>query len=263
MSSSELFYFRGVVAYDGTGFQGWQSQKNGQGIQDQILAALKQVSDSEFNRIVGSGRTDSGVHAHQQVFTLRMTRNIPPESLLKAINTKLSQAIRVIELAYCSKDFHPLKNVIKKEYNYFFSTSKTLDPCLSNYVLSYPFPVDLPSIIKAANIFEGEHDFALFSNTGSEVKDTIRSIQVSQIHQIEGRFLPFLPISNEIYQYQVIGKGFLKQMVRNMAGALLMVGRGKLSEDDLTRSVTENVPLPYKYCAPARGLHQMDVKYLD
>ncbi|SDK38761.1 tRNA pseudouridine38-40 synthase [Maridesulfovibrio ferrireducens] len=217
-----------TIAYDGTKFCGWQIQPGVRTVQNELEKAISRITGAPV-RVYGSGRTDSGVHALGQVvhFTLPESRAEVPWQ--RALNAIMPDDVTVLDVAYVDESFHAQFSSIRKTYVYtLWLENKFLFPCRRNYVWGCG-PLDIDALDTAMKYFLGEHDFASFQNVGTPVKNTIRTI------------LEFvrLPGENEHeIKLQVCGTGFLKQMVRNMVGCLVDIGRGK-AEPGFVRSVLE------------------------
>lgn len=241
------------VAYDGTGFCGWQLQPRLRTVQGEIEKAIARITGRQL-RVHGSGRTDSGVHALSQTVHVDIPENRTSVPWQKALNSILPDDISVLESAYVADSFHSRYSALEKTYTYTLWTSREyIIPQRRNYVWSCG-DVDLERMDAAAGYFLGEHDFSAFQNVGTPVKDTVRSIL--KIERTAGIFL------NE-WVYSISGTGFLKQMVRNMIGCLVEIGRGK-AEPDFVRSLIEGKDrTKAPATAPAQGLCLFDVLYSE
>jgi len=235
------------LAYDGGPFHGWQVQpglSTIQGILEQI------VSDIEGKpvHVAGSGRTDAGVHALEQVAAFSIGNPIPPQNLKRAINRLLPPAIRVLAVAETHPDFHPRFDAIAKTYEYRIVRTEVCSPFEWPYVHHHPYPLDEDRMIEIARAFEGEHDFTAFAasdHRDSEGKSKVRTIYSSVLTPSDGRLV-----------YRVRGSGFLKHMVRNIVGTLIQAGRG--DPPDLRRIPDRSGPT-----VPAKGLFLVSVEYGD
>jgi len=233
------------LAYDGGPFHGWQVQPGLptiQGILEQI------VSDIEGKpvHVAGSGRTDAGVHALDQVAAFTLANPIPPENLKRAINRLLPPAIRVLTAAETHPDFHPRFDATAKTYEYRIVRTEVCSPFEWQYVHHHPYPLDEARMIEVARTFEGEHDFTAFAASDArdaEGKSKVRTIYSSVLTATDGRLI-----------YRVRGSGFLKHMVRNLVGTLIEAGRGNLR--DLSA-----LPPRSGATAPAKGLFLIHVEY--
>ncbi len=251
-----------TVQYKGTAYSGFQIQSNDRTIQGEINKALETLSKAKNIKSIGSGRTDAGVHALAQVMKIEIPVLIPPENLHRALNSNLPDDIRVIHAELCSSDFHPIYKAKSKEYNYVFSTSETISPFASELVTHYPHDLNIDRMREGCAVFCGEHDFKNFQCTGTDIESTVRQIISCDVvkYQSSGFLGHLLP---EYYVLEVVGTGFLKQMVRLMMGALWSLGANKISLDELKKSLETGVILERRLgpTAPPQGLYLKEVHY--
>lgn len=249
-----------TIQYKGTNYLGFQVQPNGKTIQGEINSALRVLSKSDEVRSIGSGRTDSGVHALGQVLRIEIPVDIPVASLTKAMNSNLPDDIRVISAEACDLNFHPIFSAKSKEYNYVFSTSDAISPFARELITYFPGHLDIELMKKGCQLFCGEHDFINYQCVGTEIESTVRQILSCDIVRAEssGHWANF---SGEYYIFKVTGTGFLKQMVRLMMGALVSLGKGKITLEDLEKSL--KMPLKNRLgpTAPPEGLYLKEVHY--
>ena len=213
-----------LVAYDGTDFCGWQVQANGRTVQGELERAIEAAFGS-FSRVTGSGRTDAGVHAAGQVcnFALADGIKISPERIADALNAKLPPDVRVLESAAAPEEFDACRSAKKKTYRYSVYFSRRENPLLERYAVRFGVP-DFARMGECARLLEGEHDFTAFSSTGSSVRTTVRTVYSVEVSPWTDKFGGRTP---GVY-IEVCGGGFLYNMVRIMAGAILECGTGKL-----------------------------------
>lgn len=245
-----------LVGYDGTSLSGWQIQKNGITVQGELERAAEKAF-GVFSRVTGSGRTDAGVHAAGQVcnFALSDGVKILPERVADALNTFLPADIRVLQSARAPEDFDACRSAKKKTYRYSVYFSRRENPLLERYAVRRAETPDPARMEECARLLEGEHDFAAFSATGSSVKTTVRTVYSVKITSREGAF------GAQGAYIDVCGGGFLYNMVRIMAGAILDCGGGKLSLSDVRKALeTGNRELLGK-TMPAKGLTLLRVDY--
>ncbi len=238
-----------TVSYDGTAYCGWQLQKNGISVAETLNAAIERVTGEKV-RVVGSGRTDAGVHAEGQVACFRTDAAIPPEKFYKAINAFLPPDVRVLKSERVADDFHPVKNAKKKTYEYSAYFSRTELPLKDRYAIKLDDNVNAAAMEKAAKLLVGEHDFKSFCSTGSSVKTTVRTIYSFDVKR-----------ENENVKFTVTGNGFLYNMVRIMVGTLFEIGKGKLSEKDLSDMLSGGGRSKGGKTVPAKGLCLKSVIY--
>ncbi|MEX1118261.1 MAG: tRNA pseudouridine(38-40) synthase TruA [Terrimicrobiaceae bacterium] len=239
-----------IVAYDGSSFAGWQSQRGGGSIQDALEVAVQAVTGGPV-RVHGSGRTDAGVHAvgqccHIDVTNTRMT----PDNWIHALNTKLPHQIRILSAESVDDGFHARFSATGKMYRYHVYCGAVLPPMEYQRAWLVREPMDLSRVKQAGSQFVGRHDFAGFSaNRGGPVIDSHRTIRKLTV-TTRGRSLYF----------SVVGDGFLYKMVRMIAGALVDCGRGVL-EPEKIQAILDGTAKKSNQVAPAGGLTLVKVLY--
>jgi len=246
--------FKLVVAYDGTGFCGWQIQPEAPSIQGSLASAIGRITGEKVLP-QGSGRTDAGVHALAQVATFALESVIPAPNLTIALNDVLPAAIRVLDCVEAPQEFHARKSATAKTYRYRMYRGDVCSPFLARYVWHYPYPLDFAVMEQAAALIEGEHDFTSFAavdpERGKDEKiSNVRTVFSSRWH-VEG----------EEFVYEIRGNGFLHHMVRNLVGAFLLVGKGTLKPEDITQIMTARDRSAAGATAPASGLYLVSVEY--
>jgi tRNA pseudouridine38-40 synthase len=243
--------WKAVCAYDGTAFAGWQSQPGGVGIQDVIESRLAAIAKAPV-RIHASGRTDAGVHARGQVFHFDLAWRHGADRLLAALRVGLPPTLLIKSIRLVSGDFHARFTAIGKRYEYRLFLGHP-DPFIRPFVwaLDRPTQPDLAAMRRAAKILCGRHDFAAFSAfTGEEREDTVRSLRRLDIVR-RGRGVTIVAEAD----------GFLYKMVRSLVGALVAVGYGKLTPEDLGRFLAAARRTPAVETAPPQGLFLVRVDY--
>ena len=218
--------FRLVLEYDGTDFQGWQAQRSGaRTVQETLEAAAADLAGQPVP-VTGAGRTDAGVHAEGQVASLRF--EAPPadrldaRALVRALNVRLPEDLAVRSAERVPDGFDPRREARAKLYRYDVYTGRERSPLRRRRWHRVPGPLDVAAMARAARAFEGEHDFAALQSTGSSVTTTKRRVLRCEWGQ-EGEELRLF----------VAGSGFLRHMVRTLAGTLIEVGQGARSPDSV------------------------------
>ncbi len=239
-----------IIEYDGTRYSGWQTQKNGQGLQDIISNAIHQVTKEEV-KLNGSGRTDAGVHALGQSANFKTNCSIPVEKIPEAINKFLPKDIVIKEAKKVPDAFHARFSVKGKKYMYIVNNSKYRSAINNNYEYHFNQKIDYKAMKKAAEYFEGTYDFSGFMASGSSVKDTIRTIEKVQIKKREDDRIIF----------NFTGNGFLYNMVRIMVGTLLDVGVGKIKPEEIPSIIKSKDRTQAGKTVPAQGLYLVEVYY--
>lgn len=249
-----------TIQYKGTRYFGFQVQSSDRTIQGEINSALKTISKSEQVKTIGSGRTDAGVHALAQVVRIEMPLEIPALSLIRAMNSHLPDDIRVIDASVATNDFHPIYSAKSKEYNYVFTTQSTISPFAFELMTHFPFELNIDLMNQGCKIFCGEHDFINYQCTGTDVESTVRKIISCEIVRLESTG-HWGHLANEYYVLKVVGNGFLKQMVRLLMGALISLGKGKITLEDIEKSLKVPLKLRLGPTAPPQGLYLKEVHY--
>ncbi len=238
-----------VIAYDGSAFMGWQIQVGVRTVQETMEKALKEILGHTL-RVTASGRTDAGVHAFAQVINFQTDSSIPIHGLVHGLNSVLPGDVAVNSAEEVPPEFHSRYMARSKMYAYVIDLSPTRNPFVERYALQEKGPLDCASMQEAAGIFLGEHDFASFQASGSAVKTTSRIITVSEVFQT-GRKVIFC----------MQGSGFLRHMVRNIVGTLLLVGKGKIPPQAMEQIMAQRNRSSAGPTAPAQGLYLVGVYY--
>jgi tRNA pseudouridine38-40 synthase len=244
------FVYKMKIAYDGTLYGGWQAQINTTSIQTLIEGALTTALRSPI-KIVGSGRTDAGVHALGQVAHFRHRELLDLSKLLLSLNALLPPDIRILALDPAPANFHARFSAESKLYHYHLHLDPTMDPFQRLYTHRPPHPVDLELLTQATHYFVGTHDFTSFANVRSpQAAHNVRTLyRLDVLRKEKGVCLAFE------------GNGFLYKMVRNIVGALLDVCREKIALDDIQKIFAAKDRRKAGIAAPAQGLFLVNVKY--
>jgi len=242
--------FKMIVEYDGAAYCGWQRQKNGLSIQ-QILEDTIALIVCEKVTLIGSGRTDAGVHAINQVANFKSSTMLPVDKIFRGVNSALPPDIVIKSLSEVHIDFHAQRDVLSKIYIYRIC-NRRLRPVLGrNYFWFIRFPLDLVTMRKAAQYLIGTYDFSCFCATGSEVQGKVRTITGIDIKAG----------ADDLIEITVEAKGFLKYMVRNIVGTLVEVARGKRQPQEMEKIIDSRDRNIAGVTAPACGLFLKEVKY--
>ena len=239
-----------TICYDGTHFNGWQIQPNKRTVQEEIEKALFTLTGEKI-KITGSGRTDAGVHAKGQIasFSIEET-SIKPERFSLALNTILPNDVKVLKSECAPDDFNARYSAKNKTYEYSFYLSETENPLYERYALRVNKSVDVDKMKEATKVFIGEKDFKCFLKSGSDVKDTVREIYDAKIEEKE-----------DLFVFTVTGSGFLYNMIRCMVGALLSIGEGKFTKEDLEKIIETKDREKAGRTVPGKGLCLVKVEY--
>jgi tRNA pseudouridine38-40 synthase len=242
-----------TVAYDGTAYCGWQFQRNGPSVQGTLERVIFRITGENI-RVTASGRTDAGVHALGQVVGFRTRSTLAPEVLQRAFNAFLPHDVRVIEVRDDPLDLDPIRDSISKRYRYVIQDGGLLDLFQRHYLWYWPVRLDEQAMNQAAQLLSGTHDFAAFQSAGSPRATTVRTVHEFSVSrnspQAPGKLV-----------FEICADGFLYNMVRNLVGTLLEIGRGDrpagwvlevLASQDRTRAGRT---------APPQGLFLVAVNY--
>jgi tRNA pseudouridine38-40 synthase len=242
--------FKMTVEYDGSAYCGWQRQENGTSIQQLLEEAIKLITGQKVS-VIGSGRTDAGVHALNQVGSFKCSTKLTVNKIFMGMNSVLPPDIVVRELEEVSDDFNALRDAKSKVYVYKICNQR-LRPALGrNYFWHIHYPLDIGKMKKAAKYLIGTHEFSCFCATGTDVKDRVRTIVYVEIKTCD----------DGIIEIKVESHGFLKYMVRNIIGTLVEVGRGKREPEEMKTIIESQNRNIAGVTAPAYGLFLMEVKY--
>jgi tRNA pseudouridine38-40 synthase len=246
--------FKLVLAYDGTDYCGWQVQPEAPSIQGTLASAIGRVTGEKVLP-QGSGRTDAGVHALGQVATFALESVIPAANLIIALNDVLPAAIRVLDCAEVSPEFHARKSAMAKTYRYRMYRGDICPPFLARYVWHYPYPLNCEAMERSAALVDGEHDFTSFAAVDPERG---RDETVSNVRKV---FSSRWSVNGDEFVYEIRGNGFLHHMVRNLVGTFLLVGKGTLKPADISRILAARDRSAAGATAPASGLYLVNVEY--
>ncbi len=245
--------FKLLIAYDGTRYQGWQVQKTGTGVQEEVEKALRKVFPS-VDRIHSSSRTDTGVHALGMVAHVEIPKadfKMTVQKLALAINAHLPEDIRVLAANRVQQDFHARFSATGKQYRYFIWNARGMNPLLRQYAWHVPHPLNLAVMKAAAKAFIGKHDFKSFAGTRNyEMESTIRTVTRCDVRK-----------SGSTVTFYIEADGFLYKMCRGIVGTLVQIGRGKFSVDDVRRMLEARDRRVAGITAPAHGLVLWKVFY--
>jgi tRNA pseudouridine38-40 synthase len=238
-----------TLAYDGTRFVGWQKQASGESIQGLLEDALSRLEGAPVTAH-GAGRTDAGVHAEGQVASARVTLAHDAATVVRALNAILPPDVRVNAVEDVAADFHARFSAREKSYRYQIANVAVMSPFVRAYAWHVPEPLDLAAMSDAAAALVGTHDFAAFQSAGSDVATTERTLTRSEFVDRGG-----------LLAYEISGNGFLRHMVRAIAGTLVEVGRGWRPATDLQAVLAGRSRREAGATAPAHGLTLVKVEY--
>jgi len=254
-----------ILSYDGADFAGWQVQPGRITVQGALASAIGRLS-GENVLPQGSGRTDAGVHALAQVASFATASAIPAENWRLALNHILPASIRVLEVTEAPPEFHARKSARAKTYRYRIHRKAVCPPFLARYVWHYPYPLQESAMIAAAAVVVGGHDFSSFAAVDPERVERMAAAENAGTSSIRPTNLRTIFSSTwtrdgEELIYAIRGSGFLHHMVRNLVGTFLLVGKGTVSLEDLSRILDARERTAAGPTAPASGLYLVAVEY--
>jgi tRNA pseudouridine38-40 synthase len=255
-----------LLSYVGTPYCGWQRQAPSgpekrpsvQGVLEETLFKLS----GERVAVVGSGRTDSGVHASNQVAHFIFKKKIWNEAVLfKGLNSILPRTIQALQLQEVPLDFHAQKSAIKKQYSYYFQQGASAIPHYEPLSWWIRKRLDLEALRRALQVLVGEHNFKPFQARGSRPGSTIRKIFGAEVSFLPIAFPHSFSQTFGLIRIQIIGSGFLKQMARGIAGTLLQIGEGRRPPEAMSEILVSQERSQVGPTAPARALWLEKVWY--
>jgi tRNA pseudouridine38-40 synthase len=245
--------FRFIIEYDGTDFEGWQAQGEGHRTVQRCLAdALAALADGPVS-LMGSGRTDAGVHAEAQVANARLDTRLSAAELHRALNATLPVDVAIRAVDPVPDAFDARRDAVAKRYRYRIWNHPVRSPLRARQSWWLRSPLDLGSMEKAAAPLVGEHDFASFQAAGSSVQTSVRRLLAIELGGRPG---------GEVH-LDFEGEGFLRYMVRNLVGTLVEVGRGRLAPEAVEAILEARDRSAAAATAPACGLTLLEVRYAD
>lgn len=244
-----------LLQYDGTDFHGWQIQDGRRTVQGELTQALSLIDGRSVN-VHGSGRTDAGVHAEGQVASVEIEREMTTEKLRAALNGNIGRDVRVLAVDAVTDDFHARYAALEKTYVYRIVSGPVISPFWWRYAHHDARRLDLDTMKQAAELFRGEHDWTAFSAAQSDVEDRVRTVTNVQIlERTDERS------RGALIEIRVSANGFLRYMVRAMAGTLMALGRGELDGAAISEALDTHVRPLAAVTAPACGLTLVSVRY--
>lgn len=262
-----MYHHRLIISYKGTGYFGWQDLGTSQQkltVQAIIQQVLEKICKYQSCTVSAASRTDAGVHAQGQVIKITIPLAIESEKLQLGMNSLLPDDIRILQCQPCPAEFNSNKDSKSKEYHYYFCTDTIYNPVLNDIVAHIPSnskasttgSLDIELMQEACKLFIGEHDFYSFAKRDTTMSSTLRTIFSCEVLQAQPS-----PFGNKIYYLKIVGEGFLRHMVRYIAGALFALGRNQLSLSDISEALVSHKEEKISSRAKSRGLHLIQISY--
>ena len=250
-----------TIAYDGTGYVGWQVQPNGTSVQELLQRAVREMTGGAAP-VTGAGRTDAGVHAAGQVAHFGTDSNIPLEGFVKGLNSLLPDDIAVLTAEDAGEGFHAMRSAAGKVYLYRLLIRSLGAPLALHRCWQMREGLDLPGMCEAARALEGEHDFESFRAAGCTAENAVRRLDRIDIREVDGPD-PIFSCGGEgsLVELEFEGAGFVRHMIRNIVGTLVDIGRGRISPQDVGSIIAARKREQAGRCAPACGLYLLRVIY--
>jgi tRNA pseudouridine38-40 synthase len=239
-----------TVEYDGTNYLGWQRQKRGPTIQESIETAIEKITKSGV-KLIGSGRTDSGVHAWGQAANFKTSSGLSASQFQKALNSILPENISIVKCEEADMGFHAQFDAKSKTYDYIILYRPYPSALERLRAWHIPFTLKIPAMKEASKALIGEHDFSAFGLSTHALRSTVREVLKLEISFRE----------DDTLYFEIEATGFLKRMVRLVVGTLIQVGRERITVDGFRRILESGERPKFVRAAPPWGLYLKEVKY--
>ncbi len=247
--------FKLLIQYDGTDFHGWQIQGSERTVQGELQRVLSLIENAEI-AVAGSGRTDAGVHAEGQVANAKISKSFTPEKLRGAINGNLWRDVRVLNVEKVPDNFHARFSAKGKTYVYRVINAPVISPFWIRYAHHEARPLDVGRMNEATRLFLGEHDWTAFSSANSDSEDKVRTINEFSVESFWDT-----RSNSSLIEFRITGNGFLRYMVRSIAGTILEVGRNEKDFESIQTAIITGDRNLAGVTAPAHGLTLVKVYY--
>jgi len=242
-----------LLEYDGSNYQGWQSQKSGNTIQNILYERIVSITGGQV-RLAGASRTDAGVHALGQVAAFSTTSDLTIDVLKRALNAKLPEDIRILTIEETDGSFNPRFDAKKKRYIYLMSIGRNESAFLHKYRWQMKTSLDLEAMRQAGSLLTGEHDFSSLRGSGCSAKTTVRHIHSLEITALYAMEFMTASIRGDWIKISIEANAFLRHMVRNIVGTLVEVGKGRIEASDVSAILKARDRTKAGPTAPAAGL---------
>ena len=238
-----------LIQYDGTAYHGWQRQNNDITIQEELETKLSTILRESIT-LIGSGRTDSGVHALGQVANFKTKSHLPSKQIISALNGFLNKDIRIFKCEDVDIDFHSRFSAMKREYKYIIYNGLVCPPFIMKYVYWLKKPLNIEKLKCSLKILEGEHDFTSFCAKSDESKSKVRTIHKTEVIQ-----------NKEEITILISANSFLRKMIRMILGVVIDINLKNKPLDEVTKILSLKSRDHNYYTVPASGLYLNQVWY--
>ena len=244
--------YKAIISYDGHDFAGFQRQPHARSVQEEIEKTLTKINRGKPVIVHGAGRTDSGVHALEQVIHFDLPQKRDEEKLRFALDTQTPEDIDFISVEEVDEDFHSRYWKHSKTYEFIVDVGRPKNPMMRHYATHFPYPLDISLIKNAIAKLEGTHDFTGFTASGTSVENKVRTITEARLDFDEKR---------NFLMFTFSGNGFLYKQIRNMVGTLLKIGNGRMPVEQIDRILTEKDRHLAGPTAAPNGLYLKEIRY--
>lgn len=244
--------YKAIIAYDGTQFNGFQTQPNCRTVQGELERVLKKLNNGKTIFVTGSGRTDAGVHAIGQVIHFDYPETRELEKMRYALDSLTPKDIAIKSVEIVSEEFHARYHVVEKTYRFHVDLGKPRSPFRRFYASHFPYLIDSDKIRRNLTDIVGTHDFTSFCASGTEVEDKVRTVYEAKLEVNE--------LEDELI-FTFRGDGFLYKMIRNLVGTLLEIGNGRMTDGCIPDILAAKDRTKAGQTANPEGLYLLEVKY--
>jgi tRNA pseudouridine38-40 synthase len=249
-----------LIEYDGSAYHGWQVQDDALTVQGILQERVQRLTKAP-TKVLGASRTDTGVHAFGQVACFTAEISHDTVVIHRALNATLPPDIRILNVSEVDLSFNPKNDAIRKSYIYIIANEAKSSVFLQRYATLVKQKLDIRSICQASLTLLGEHDFSSFMGTGSDIKNPVRTVYSLTIEQLEELDFMTVSLRGNFIRIRIEANGFLRHMVRNIAGTLIRIGRGMISPDGMKDILESKDRQLAGETAPPNGLFLEKIVY--
>ncbi len=249
-----------VIQYDGTRYRGWQIQREGPTVQGMLQERIAKITGEQVP-VIAAGRTDAGVHALAQTASFKTDSALPSGTIMAALNALLPEDIRIMETCDMDAAFHPRYDARGKVYFYVIANMPVVSPFLCNYAWKIPQNLDFDGMCAAVSLLHGTHDFTSFRASGCGSKSPTRTIKCCSVERIDVIDFMTAGLRGNFLKLRIEGDAFLRHMVRNIAGTIVEVGKGRMGPGAPGKILEARDRRLAGPTAPAKGLFLEKINY--